>query len=112
MFKFSQGGKQFSVDQLQANLFKLLPADEEATSNTLLDQALQDPEYLVSRRINHQFEVEGELVWFKGTVTRYDSQSKEFLVVYDGEEDPCSFQLLDDIENGDLVLDNEATSCQ
>ena len=40
VFKFSQKGKQSSVDQLQENLFKLLPADDEAT---LLDQVLQDP---------------------------------------------------------------------
>ena len=40
VFKFSQNRKQFSVDQLKENLTKLLPSDEQATSNTLLDQAL------------------------------------------------------------------------
>ena len=112
VFKFSKNRKQFSVDQLKENLIKILPSDEQATSNTLLDQALQDPNYLVSRRINHRFEVKGELVWFKGTVKRYNSQTKEFLVMYDEEETPCSFQLLEDIESGDLVLDSEAACCQ
>lgn len=32
--------------------------------------------------------------------------------MYDEEETPCSFQLLEDIESGDLVLDSEAACCQ
>ena len=116
LFKFSQNGKQFSVQRLQDNLIKLLSAEEQATPDeeratpaeeqaTLLEQVLQAPEYLVGKKINHRFEVEGELVWFKGTVKSYDSKTKEFLVFYDGEEDPCCFELLQDIEYGDLLLD-------
>ena len=129
LFKFSQNSKQFSVQRLQDNLIKLLSAEEQATlaeeqaapaeeqaapaddnvtsadeQATLLEQVLQAPEYLVGQKINHRFEVEGELVWFKGTVKSYDSKTKEFLVFYDGEEDPCCFELLQDIEYGDLLL--------
>lgn len=99
VFRFSQNGKQFSVDQLQENLYKLLPAGQDAgdketgSADPLLDQALQEPECLVGQRINHRFEVEGELLWYKGTVKNYDSKTQEFLVIYDGEDNPCSFSV-------------------
>ena len=110
VFKFSQNGKQLSVDQLEANLYKLLPtanvdAGMNSTTALSLDQVLIHPEKLVGHEINHRFEVEdGELVWYKGTVEKYNSRTNEFIVRYDGEELPCSFPLLDDIRSGDLQL--------
>ena len=102
VFKFSQKGKQLSIDELQENLFKLLPAADDQT--TLLDQVLLDPTYLVGQRINHRFDVNEELIWYKGTVKKYCSQTKKFIVNYDCEDDPCSFHLIEDIASGDLVL--------
>ena len=63
VFKFSQNRKQFSVDQLQANLYKLLPSEEDGSPTTSsLNQVLEHPECLVGQRINHWFEVKGEFV--------------------------------------------------
>ena len=108
VFRFSHCGKQFSVDQLKENLFCLLPsvvtADGDPPSMLTLDDVLKCPEQLVGERINHRFEVDGELVWYEGTVDSYNSHSKEYLIAYDGEEDLCSFPLLEDIASGDLTI--------
>lgn len=75
VFKFSCNGKQLSVDQLEANLYKLLPTDEiNLTTPLTLDQVLLCPSKLVGQEINHRFEEDGELVWYKGTVKNYDPQ--------------------------------------
>ena len=108
VFRFSHNGKQHSVDQLKENLFCLLPsvvtADDDPPSVLTLADVLECPEQLVGERINHRFEVDGELIWYEGTVESYNSHSKEYLIAYDGEEDLCSFPLLEDIASGDLTI--------
>ena len=108
VFKFSQNRRQHSVDRLKQNLVKLLSGTHEedspiATSHCPEDISLQ-PENLVGLRIQHRFEVDDELLWFKGTVLEMNPLTKEFKVIYDGEDDPCWFALLEDINSGDLMI--------
>ena len=86
MFRFSHSGKQFSIDQLKENLLQLVPfvGGTQSSSKLTLDEVLQHPKRLVGERINHRFEVDGDLIWYEGTVQRYNS---EFLIAYDGEWD-------------------------
>ena len=43
-------------------------------------------------------------MWYEGTVLQMNSETTEFEVAYDGEEDVCFSPLLDDISNGDVLL--------
>ena len=111
LFKFSHCRKQFTVEQLKHNLYKLL--EEEFTvkeicnnTNSTLDEIVSKPQLLVGRRIRHRFQVEGtsELVWYDGTVKNLNPETNEFQVIYDGEDEVCNYALLDDIRSGDLSL--------
>ena len=65
---------------------------------------LMQPETLVGQRIRHQFEVDGDLSWYDGTVLKMNAKTKEFEVIYDGEEETCWFPLLEDLSTGDLLV--------
>ena len=103
LFKFSHCRKQFTVEQLKHNLYKLL--EEESVKeiynnrNPTLDEIVSKPQFLVGRRIRHQFQVEGtsELVWYDGTVKNMNPETNEFEVIYDGEDEVYNYALLDDI---------------
>jgi hypothetical protein len=112
VFKFSQNRKQHSVDRLKQNLFQLL-SDQETSSDKNDDSPaasqchediLSQPELLVGLRIRHRFEEDGKLSWFEGTVLEMNSESQEFKVIYEGEDDPCWFPLLEDMSAGDLLI--------
>ena len=62
---------------------------------------------LVGQRIKHQFEVDGELVWYNGKVMDLDLDTKIFLVAYDDDDRVYNFALLEDIANGDLIIDDD-----
>ena len=105
VFHFSQNRRQFPVLELKENLLKLLTGHEgEPAPGLTLDEITHDPEILIYRRIQHQFDCDGELVWFSGTVLSYDrvTTCKEFRVVYDNEEDEYSFPLIEDICNREV----------
>lgn len=104
VFLFSHQGKQHSHTQLFSNLLKLLPTEQQSLS---IDQFLHHPELLVNKRIDHLFESDQGLQWFKGTVLEYIQDSKEYRVVYDLENDEYLFPLLEDLANGELhIFDN------
>ena len=50
--------------------------------------------------------MDGELVWYNGKVMDLDLDTKIFSVAYD---DDCvyNFALLEDIANGDLIIDDD-----
>ena len=62
-----------------------------------------NPELLVGKNIKHRFQVGLELVWYTGTVISMNPNTMEHQVQYEGEDDICSFTLLD-ILSGDLEL--------
>lgn len=59
---------------------------------------------LVGKKIRHQFDVNGELVWYDGKVLDINNDTKEFEVEYDGSKDTFWFSLLHDLANGDLII--------
>ena len=65
----------------------------------------RDPELLIYRRIEHQFNCDGQLVWYKGTVLSFDKETKEFrIILYDNEEEEYSFPLLEDLEKEEVKI--------
>ena len=74
-----------------------------------LEEILSKPHLLVGQRIRHRFRVEhstesSKLVWYDGTVQKMNPDTLNFLVQYDGENGAHTYPLLDDINNGDLLL--------
>lgn len=65
---------------------------------------MKKPEELIGKKIGHLFKVGRSLVWYSGTVLAMNSRTKEYQVQYEGEEDICSFELLNDFSSGDLVV--------
>ena len=111
VFKFSQNKRQHSIVKLKQNLFKLLIDGESADGNDVpvrvsseCDNFVTQPELLVGQRIRHQFEVDGELVWYEGRVMKHNTTTKEFEVQYDDEDDTYWFPLLEDMSAGELFV--------
>ena len=62
-----------------------------------------DPTTLVGKSIKHKFELEGgEFEWFGGFVIAYDEKTNLHEVVYEGEQEHCHFNLLEDLLTEDL----------
>ena len=80
---------------------KLLPPDD---SQQFMDvgEIISDPDLMIYRRIEHQFDCDGSLQWFKGTILGFDKDTKEYRVQYDNEDEIYSFPLLDDLRNNEL----------
>ena len=108
LFRFSHKGKQHTVVQLTENLCQLLgdsgalSSDQEDTSPSL-EMIMIQPELLIGRRIKHRFNIDKKLVWFDGRVTKMDKDTGLFEVIYE-EDEVCQFDLLEDVENGDLQV--------
>lgn len=64
----------------------------------------RDPDLLIYRRIEHQFNCDGQLVWYKGTILSFDKETKEFRILYDNEEEEYSFPLLEDLEKEEVKI--------
>ena len=99
VFVFSHKGKQHSHTQLLSNLLRLLPNEQQSLS---VDQFVRNPELLVNKRIEHLFESDQGLQWFKGTVLEYIQDSEEYRVLYDSEDTEYLFPLLEDLASGEL----------
>lgn len=91
VFKFSKYRKQHGIDKLKQNLIQLLsdsPASQNDTPVLPSQEILKRPEMLVGQRIKHQFEVDGTLKWYEGTILNMNEQTREFEVLYDDEDAP------------------------
>lgn len=64
-------------------------------------------ESLVGRRVLHRFEVENEERWFSGFIVSYNPGTRLHEIAYDGEEQHCFFNLLEDLSNGDLIVQTD-----
>ena len=84
---------------LFSNLLRLLPTEQQSLT---IDQSVCNPELLVNKRIDHLFESDEGLQWYKGTVLEYLQDSPEYRLVYDLEDTDYLFPLLEDLTNGDL----------
>ena len=96
VFVFSHNKKPHSHSQLLSKLLKLLPTERQPLST---DQFIHIPELLVNKRIDHLFESDGGLQWYKGTVLEYFKDSQNYRVVYDPKDTEYFFPLLDDLTN-------------
>ena len=57
-----------------------------------------DPATLVGKSIEHKFKLDSsEFEWFRGFVLDYDTKTSLHEVVYEGEEEHCHFNLLEDL---------------
>ena len=111
VFKFSQNKKQHSIVKLKENLFKLLIDGESADGDGVpvnvpseYDKFVTQPELLVGQQIQHQFKVNGELLWYEGRVMKHNTTTNEIEVQYDGEDNTCWFPLLEDMSAGELFV--------
>lgn len=102
LFYFSHNRKPLSDNQLKLNLFRLLPQMDHVQQYINPEEIASDPDLLIYRCIEHQFDYEGELKWFCGTVLGYNKDTQEYRVQYDNEDEIYSFTLLDDIKNNEL----------
>lgn len=97
---------------MKQNLLQLLTDPENppdvndvpVLSSQSYEAIMMQPDLLVGKRIQHQFEVDKKLSWFHGTVLKMNSTTKEFEVIYDGEEETCWFTLLEDLSAGNLYI--------
>uniref|UniRef100_A0A1X7VD78 Uncharacterized protein n=1 Tax=Amphimedon queenslandica TaxID=400682 RepID=A0A1X7VD78_AMPQE len=99
LFSFSHNGKQHSCAQLISYLTSLFTGVSCLTKKTIF----ANPEVLVQKRINHHFEENGELKWFKETVLEYKNETGEYRVVYENEDSEYNYLLLDEIANDEIV---------
>ena len=107
VFQFSHNQKQYTIAQLKNLLLLIGVIEEPEPSNDggiQLSDIMLNPELLVAKNIKHRFQVGLELVWYTGTVISMNPNTMEHQVQYEGEDDICSFTLLDDILSGDLEL--------
>lgn len=107
LFRFSHKGKQHTVDHLTKNLCELIgdtgaPSLSEQVPPSL-EMIMIQPELLIGQQIKHRFEVDKRLVWYDGRVAELDKDTGLFEVIY-GENEVCHFNLLEDLENGDLQV--------
>ena len=92
---------------------KLTDESHTSTGHTITDlesceiaqEILLNPQLLVGQRIRQRFNEGGQLVWYDGTVLHMSSsETNEYEVKYDEDDDVYCFPLLDDFKNGDLQI--------
>ena len=70
------------------------------------DSEIHAPESLVGKKVLHKFEVEGEEKWYTGYVVSYNAVTHLHEVAYEEEEENFHFNLLEDISQGDLIIND------
>ena len=55
----------------------------------------------MGKEVHHKFRIspDGETKWYDGTILSYDSSSKTHEILYDQEDDHCSFDIILDYLN-------------
>ena len=108
VYKFSKKGEgQFNSAKLSSHLIQLITATHLTSHSDSCNSSLSSEEtILVSKRIDHQFIEDGEVVQYSGRVVSQVSGFKEWYnVVYDNEPDVVyTYKLMEDFLNGDLKL--------
>ena len=97
---FSQHRKKRPVATIASELMEFMASSEPSSEHGELD-----PATLVGKSIEHKFEVGGgEFEWFQGFVVAYDEETSLHEVVYEGEQEHCHFNLLEDLFAEDLKV--------
>ena len=71
------------------------------------EHLIRNPLSLVGKSISHKFELEEtrDEKWFRGTVEEYDSGTKLYKIAYEEEDEPCRFDLTQDLIMGNVRID-------
>ena len=66
----------------------------------------KDPNTLVGKDVKHKFKDEetGEEQWYSGNVIAYNPATKLHEISYNGEDEHCYFDLIQDLIAGDLIV--------
>ena len=99
---FSTSGRQRSIIDIIGNLKEFIQQNPIEHSFYL-----KNPYVLVGRRISHRFELpeSGHSTrWYDGTVLEFNETTREHTVIYDGEDEPCCYDLTYDLSNEDLKI--------
>ena len=101
VYHYSHQGKVLTPDQLATNLCKLLPG----THSQAITQPCVQSHDLLGKRIKHRWLVDGESLWYTGTVlSLVPTTTCWYNVKYDEEEDILTLDLQEDLKNGDLEI--------
>ena len=95
---FTNYGKQRPLSELTKEVQEMIEEFEGQSMNATNTTSDIDATSLVGRKINHKFSVNGEEVWYTGNVISYNNAKKLQTIIYDGEDEPCYFNLLEDLE--------------
>lgn len=93
---FTRNRKQRPLSDIISEFSTLLECEGSASSLT--------SESLVGQKVLHRFEVDNEERWFSGFIVCYNPLTHLHEITYDGEEEHCFFNLLEDLSKGDLVV--------
>lgn len=98
---FSHSGRQRPLTEIIQELSDYI--DENATE---MSDFIEDPNALVGKCIHHKFELEGtnEVMWYRGKVVDYNSQSKNHKILYEEEEEHCFFDLTWRLESTSITI--------
>ena len=102
---FSHHRKQRPLrDIIQDLCYFIAKTMTPSTTAGIQNESVVDPASLIGRRICHKFDVDGQDEWYDGQVISYDALTHLHEIVYEGEEEHCYFNLLEDISQGDLSI--------
>lgn len=102
----TEKGRQRPLKKLIDDLTHFIESNSSNSSDYCHASDELTPESLIGRDILHRFMMQGEEKWFNGYILSYNAVSCLHKVSYEGEEEPSYFNLMDDIKNGDLIIDN------
>ena len=101
---FTSNGKQRPLAELIKEVEGIISEFKGQSVNTAHTTTSTDATALVGKKINHKFMVDEEEIWYTGSVISYNNVKQLHTVVYDDEDEPCYFNLLEDLAVGDLVV--------
>ena len=93
---FTSNGKQRPLTELIKEIEEIISEFKGQSVNTAHTTTSTDATALVGKKINHKFMVDEEEIWYTGSVISYNNVKQLHTVVYDDEDEPCHFNLLED----------------
>lgn len=100
----STNGKPKSFSELKLDFLQLLEENGEPPEKQPRLDFQGNPELLVGHRIQHKFMDDGAEQWFDGYVLAYKSDINSHEVVYTGDSEHYTYNLVEDLEDGSLVV--------
>uniref|UniRef100_A0A1X7VR42 Uncharacterized protein n=1 Tax=Amphimedon queenslandica TaxID=400682 RepID=A0A1X7VR42_AMPQE len=98
---FSQARRKCPLEEIERELAEFI----EFTTASVVYEVTNNGHLLVGKCISHKFEVDtAEEKWYDGVIIYYDCETKLFEIMYDEEEEHCSFDLTEDAMMGDLLI--------